>query len=184
MRPTRVQRQLYTKHDALKDKPKEFFQAQVQHLKRMKLDNTDIFEALQILNLKLQGNVSANIITHHDAIQTLVEKLLLWKRRLQAEASNFSSFPKFASLMDTEVNRYIVANEGITKDIISHLESLIDEFQRYFPNLYNNEGYKFARNPFNFDINTLPEHMQEQVIDLKHDSASKGDFENLEITSF
>ena len=26
--------------------------------------------------------------------------------------------------------------------------------------------------------------MQEQAIELKHDSAAKGDFENLEITSF
>ena len=82
--------------------------------------------------------------------------------------------------MDTEVIRNIVAN----KDIISHLETLFDEFQRYFPHLYSIEEHKFARNPFDFDINTLPEHMQEQANDLKHDSAAKGNLENLEITSF
>ena len=61
---------------------------------------------------------------------------------------------------------------------ISRLETLFDEFQQYLPNLYNNEEHKFARNPFDFDINTFPEHIQEQAIDLKYDSAAKGDFEN------
>ena len=86
--------------------------------------------------------------------------------------------------MDTEGIRNIVSNEEITKYVISHLEPPFDEFQRYFPNLYNNEEHKFARNPFEFDIHALPKQMQEQVIDLKHDCAAKGDFENLEMTSF
>ncbi|CAH0546966.1 unnamed protein product [Brassicogethes aeneus] len=43
MRPTRLQRHLSTKHGALKEKPKKFFQAKVQNLKRMKLDNTGEF---------------------------------------------------------------------------------------------------------------------------------------------
>ena len=49
----------------------------------------------------------------------------------------------------------------------------------YFPNLYNNEEHKTARNSKH-----PPEPMQEQATDLKHDSAAKGDFENLEISSF
>ncbi|GLV46248.1 hypothetical protein CBL_12325 [Carabus blaptoides fortunei] len=35
---------------------------------------TDIFEALNILNLMLQGTISPNITTHHDAIEAFLEK--------------------------------------------------------------------------------------------------------------
>ena len=50
----------------------------------------DIFEALNCLNLLLQGK-NTNRMKDYDEIQTFIEKLGLWHRRVQR--GNAASFP-------------------------------------------------------------------------------------------
>lgn len=85
----------------------------------------DIFETLNSLNFKLQGNMKSNIMAHHDIIKAFVEKLQLWKRRVQA---NYVAFPKFSLMLD---DNQLTAHLSV--HICSHLESLDAEFCRYFP---------------------------------------------------
>ncbi|XP_046663015.1 uncharacterized protein LOC124355905 [Homalodisca vitripennis] len=50
--------------------------------------------------------------------------------------------------------------------IIDHLKNLKEEFSRYFPNL-SEELYKLSTDPFNMDIQLLPEELQEEGIEIK-----------------
>ena len=83
----------------------------------------DIFETLNQLNKKLQGPGS-NIIVHTDAINAFVATLKLWSQ--QANNDNFASFHCL-----TEITGYDF-EQNLKEDIISHLQNLQNEFERYF----------------------------------------------------
>ena len=62
----------------------------------------------------------------------------------------------------------------IKQEISKHVQSLENDFRKYFPNLA--EGSEvFSRNPFSpmLDITTIPEEVQDELLDLKNDSASR-----------
>ena len=86
----------------------------------------DMFEALNILNKKMQGPGS-NIIVQTDVINTFVAKLNFWIQR--AKNDNFVYFHRFA-----EIATYSF-DENLKEDIIDHLQNLQDEFVRYFPEI-------------------------------------------------
>ncbi|CAM4667024.1 unnamed protein product [Lepidochelys kempii] len=144
----------------------------------------DIFECLNNLNLKLQGNNAANIIAHHDAIKVFMEKIKLWKRQTQAQMSSFSSFPTFSSLTENEGFQELCKEDAKNKSVF-HLDCLADKFIRYFPdNFSGNPFHKLAHNPFNVDVDSLPEVLQVQALRMKYDSSAKDIFENLHLEEF
>lgn len=51
----------------------------------------DFFETINNLNLKLQGR-NTNVIIANDSIKSFLEKIKLWKRRVNKETPSFSSF--------------------------------------------------------------------------------------------
>ncbi|XP_029652724.1 protein FAM200B-like [Octopus sinensis] len=98
----------------------------------------DIFEALNALDLKLQGK--HNIHTHHDTIRTFMAKLDLWKCRIQL--GNRASF----SYLDSALIHGNLDSE-FKRQIITHLTDLKTEFIRYFPAIdEKREAWKFIRN--------------------------------------
>ena len=72
----------------------------------------DAFELLNNLNTKLQGRES-NIITRSDHIRTFIEKVLLWKRKL--DSGNFSAFHRLSEILGEEM-----ISEELKEDIINH----------------------------------------------------------------
>uniref|UniRef100_A0A6P7H7I7 Protein FAM200A-like n=1 Tax=Diabrotica virgifera virgifera TaxID=50390 RepID=A0A6P7H7I7_DIAVI len=59
--------------------------------------------------------------------------------------------------------------------ISNHLESIIEEFQKYFPNICDNF---MSTDPFHVNIDSLPESLQEDALqinpnDFLHDSSAK-----------
>ena len=80
----------------------------------------DIFEALNQLNKKLQGQ-GTNIIVHSDAINAFAVKLNLWRQR--AKNNNFASFHRLTEITGDDFNK------NFKEDIISHLRNLQDEFE-------------------------------------------------------
>ena len=59
------------------------------------------------------------------------------------------------------------------------------ELNHYFPErIVMNENLKIVRNPINVNFSFLPVRLQEEFIDLKHDSTMKTSFENSELTTF
>jgi hypothetical protein len=133
----------------------------------------DIFETINNLNLKLQGRIT-NIITANDSINSFLEKIQLWKRRVNKEIPNFSSFRRLNELISDEEESIFV---GLKSIVIEHLDCLTDEFMRYFPD-FSNESWKYTLTscPFSTNVNTSPDTFQEQAIELKNDSRAKIDF--------
>ena len=124
----------------------------------------DIFEQLNKYNLRVQGP-DANIIQFKDVLSDLVEKTQNWNRKVNQ--GNFARFEKLSEFKADSLGAQ-------TKQKISeHLRPLEKEFQRYFPDL--NEWFlTFSRNPFcpAMDITTVPEEVQDELLDLRNDSAS------------
>jgi hypothetical protein len=108
MRPGRLERHLDTNHKRLKDKPREFFGARLQCLKRMKLDTTGAFHQNTAKLVEESYELSlliANAKEAHTIGETLVKSCRL-------TASNIVLVPKARkcyqiSLSDNTVRRRI-----------------------------------------------------------------------------
>ncbi|XP_064108033.1 protein FAM200B-like [Macrobrachium nipponense] len=139
----------------------------------------DFFEAINNLNLKLQGR-NTNIIAHSDAIRAFTEKIHLWKRKVQD--GNFSSFSHLNELLSEKRK---LEQYDLTKEVLSHLDSLVEEFMHYFPDVtMENSLWTLVQNPFNTDVELLLESLQKEAIDLKCDSTAKRDFQTMNYKSF
>ncbi|KAF2360117.1 hypothetical protein FHG87_009133 [Trinorchestia longiramus] len=137
------------------------------------------FEAINNLNLKLEGR-NANIIAHSDVIRAFTAKIHLWKREVQVR--NFSSFSHLNELLSEKRN---IEQYDVTKEVLSHLHSLTEEFMHYFPDVsMGNSLWTLVQNPFNTDVELLLESLQEEAIDLKCDFSAKRDFETMKLEEF
>ena len=73
-------------------------------------------------------------------------------------------------------------NAKMKQEISEHLQSLENEFKKYFPDLKK----VFPRNPFSqmIDITTIPEEVQDELLDLRNDSADCEMFMTKPFTQF
>uniref|UniRef100_K7G9P4 DUF4371 domain-containing protein n=1 Tax=Pelodiscus sinensis TaxID=13735 RepID=K7G9P4_PELSI len=123
----------------------------------------DIFGILNKLNLQLQGK-GANLFLHQSIIKAFLHKLELWIVRV--EGNNLVQFP--------DVDAMLGGKEAIRTQILHHLRKLRDEFQRYCQEVdRTRDGLSFIRNPFTTDVNSVPEDLQEELLDLKNDFAAQ-----------
>lgn len=98
----------------------------------------DFFEIINNLNLKLKRR-NTNVIIANDSINSFLEKIKLWKRRVNKETPKFSSFRRLNELLSGEEELFCPA--GLKDIAIKHLDSLSDEFTRYFP-IFLNESWQ------------------------------------------
>ncbi|XP_068240325.1 zinc finger BED domain-containing protein 5-like [Palaemon carinicauda] len=137
------------------------------------------FEAINNLNFKLQGK-KKNIIAHTDVISGFTEQIHLWKRKVQV--GNFSSFSHLNELLSEKRK---IEQYDKTKEVLSHLDSLAEEFIPYFPDVsMENSLWTLVQNPFHTDVELLLKSLQEDAIDLKCDSSTKRDFETMKSEEF
>ena len=94
----------------------------------------DIFLKLNKINSSLQGR-NENVLISTDKIQSLNEKINLWKVRVAK--GNIDMFP----------NAAVTNCKEIIPLISEHITTLQDKIQHYFPNLHI-EDYDWVRNPF------------------------------------
>ena len=161
------------KHDILKPFLTKNFQLTLAYF-------VDIFDALNNLNLLLQGK-KTNRLKDYDAINAFIAKLTLWIRR--TKEGNATSFPN----LDNALVKNIILLEGTLKsEIETHLHLLKQEFERYFPDLNDTDlpQWKLTRNPFRINEDILPDCLQEEFLELKHNSNAKDDFEAMAIMDF
>ncbi|KAF2346529.1 protein of unknown function DUF4371 [Trinorchestia longiramus] len=110
----------------------------------------EFFVAINNLSLKLQGR-NTNIIAHFDVIRASTEKIHLWKQKIQV--GNFSSFSHLNELLSEKRN---IEQYDVTKEVLSHLHSLAEEFMHYFPDVsMENSLWTLVQNPFNTDVELL-----------------------------
>ena len=122
----------------------------------------DIFGILNKLNLQLQGK-GANLFSHQGIIKAFIEKLEFWIGRV--EGNNLVQFQCVDAMLGEK--------EAIRMQILEHLQKLWDEFHQYFPEVdMTRDGLSFIKNPFTTDVNSVPEDLQEEFLDLKNDLAA------------
>uniref|UniRef100_A0A8C3T3A4 HAT C-terminal dimerisation domain-containing protein n=1 Tax=Chelydra serpentina TaxID=8475 RepID=A0A8C3T3A4_CHESE len=123
---------------------------------------------------QLQGK-GANRFSHQSIIKAFLDKLALWIIRV--EGNNLVEFPYVDSMLGKK--------EAIRMQILDHLRKLRDEFQRYFPELDRpKDGLSFIRDPFTTDVNSVPEDLQEEFLDLKNDFATQDVYQQSTIEKF
>ena len=140
----------------------------------------DIFEALNCLNLLLQGK-NTNCMKDCDEIRTFIAKLGLWHRRVQR--GNAASFPTLGIALENSKAKL----EGELKvEVESHLQILKEEYDCYFPDLGNVEltEWNMTRNPFRIKEDILSEELQEEFLEMKCNSTAKDDFEAMSLNNF
>nr|CAI5820487.1 unnamed protein product [Callosobruchus analis] len=127
---------------------------------------TDIFSALNGLNLKLQGR-NGNIINNYYFIQGFIAKLQLWSQRLSSEtAISFSRL--FEAIKSSTLDAKLKA------DAKAHLQALGDEFRRYYRDTDSEPPiWHLTRNPFIVDVLQLAKEVQEELLEINADSSMK-----------
>jgi hypothetical protein len=93
-------------------------------------------DVYQHLNTRMQGP-KENILTSTDKLLAFKNKLQVWKKHLSS--GNTEMFPLLFQ-SQTDYTEVILL-------IISHLESLTENLDQYFPSL-SSEMYNWVRNPF------------------------------------
>ena len=122
---------------------------------------SNIFEAFNIVNLYLQGQ-NGTIVGFVSKLSAFIQKLDLWKRN--TENNQLGMFKCLSSL-----KMKCSFSEEIAQ---SHLASLIEELEQYFPEA---ASYEYITNPFSVNPHDLAigTGEQEELIDLQEDNKAK-----------
>ncbi|KAG7156417.1 Zinc finger BED domain-containing protein 5-like 7 [Homarus americanus] len=139
-----------------------------------------MFEQLNRLNLKLQGN-DRNVFHLMDCLRVFLAKLQNWQRKVNA--GNVAMFENLSTVLDENEDHLL--DPSLKTEITQHLKSLESELKKYFPEFEEEDG-KLVRNPFSgtLDIATIPNDVQDEFLDLKNDSAAKDLYEERSLTVF
>lgn len=149
----------------------------------------DIFTHLNKLNLQLQGSGNkqledvANIFIFEDKLRAFTCKLQLWLGKIGE--NNYSAFATLKALVEDK--KYDASRANIQENIKGHLQMLIDEFNRYFPEYTETEAkvdQKLIRNPFSTDAGEVTEEIQEEFIEFQNDRNCKDAFESYSLEKF
>jgi hypothetical protein len=135
---------------------------------------TDITEHLNDLNTKLQGK--DQIITQmYDHIKSFKVKLSLWNK--QISTGNFSHFNTLKSLKKIEPNCLKVYS-GILNDLIQQFETRFKDFKALEPE------FQVFSTPFAVDVESVPEEIQMELVELQCDSILKQKYSDVGIPEF
>ncbi|XP_065650745.1 protein FAM200A-like isoform X2 [Hydra vulgaris] len=135
----------------------------------------DIVGHFNKLNLQPQGK-NANVITHSDKLKEFIEKLKLYKTRI-----NNGNFIMFQNLNSVIGNNMLP--EVLKIEILCHLDNLINEFGNYFPDV-NLLSSEVIISPFSCDVKNVNEEAQEEFIELKNDTTAKDHFKITPLNNF
>ncbi|XP_065663053.1 protein FAM200A-like [Hydra vulgaris] len=135
----------------------------------------DIVGHFNKLNLQLQGK-NANVITHSDKLKAFIEKLKLYKTRI-----NNGNLIMFQNLNSVIGNNMLP--EVLKIEILCHLDNLINEFGNYFPDV-NLLSSEVIISPFSCDVKNVNEEAQEEFIELKNDTTAKDHFKITPLNNF
>ena len=90
---------------------------------------------------------------------------------------------KTLNLDDTLNKNKITENLFVTQLVQAHLVSLQMKLQSYFPKLSEVES-ELIRNPFIVNVQSLPDSIQEEFLELVNDSVKKDAFKTFTLTKF
>jgi hypothetical protein len=135
---------------------------------------TDLFEHLNKLNSCMQGR-DENILTSSDKIMAFIEKLNLWKTKINQ--GNLIMFPRTALL---------VANDNNLSLIVEFITLLEVKMNKYFPSI-NIKNYDWVRDTFNVSISDLVDLKlveEENICSIKDDRTLQLKFKKITLNKF
>ncbi|XP_067940181.1 protein FAM200B-like [Watersipora subatra] len=161
------------------NKPRLLASMQVEGFHQCLAYLIDIFGSINEVNTKMQGR-DRNVLNVTDSIDAFKDKLKLWVERL-ATGNVRVSFPVLHSLVDKKA-----PSASLLTDIKHYLNSLIAEFERYFPKLdpRTEQLMSLTRDPFRCNVHEIPEQLEEEFLELTNNFALKDDFKELSIEHF
>jgi hypothetical protein len=128
---------------------------------------------LKILNLFIQGKV-ISIFHVQDKLSAMIIKLELWGERLSR--GEMDSFNPFMASWSSQV----------LKTIKGHLEGLKRGLRKHF--LEPDDSLEWIRNPFPFNVQTLPNNLsaseEQQFLELASDGFLRTAFQQKTLTTF
>lgn len=91
-------------------------------------------------------------------------------------------FERLCSMLDEEAEEI---ETELKTEIIAHLDSLDEQFERYFPELTQEEA-ALVRNPFSpsLDVASLPDRIQDEYLDLRNDSSVRDLYNEKNLNQF
>ncbi|XP_067930517.1 zinc finger BED domain-containing protein 5-like [Watersipora subatra] len=134
----------------------------------------DIFDQINKLNHQMQGR-NTNIVKFTDALKAFLCTLELWIKKVAQ--GNFSMFESFSLILEPKDKEPISMPASLQTNIISHLDSLKSEFQHYFSEVSESE-LSLVRNLFCCFAESVPDGLQEKLIDLQNDSSANDVYED------
>ncbi|KAI6649866.1 Zinc finger BED domain-containing protein 5-like [Oopsacas minuta] len=139
---------------------------------------SDIFERINVLNRTLQGK-DTNLMLFHDKIKGFLVTLGLLKDKVSR--SRFVLFPRLSVHMEESENIEI---EPLSYEITEHIQSLINQFKNYFPEL-DVQSFTVARDPFSAPLDAITDDdiTEEELVRLKQDSGAKALFQSASLHS-
>ena len=91
-------------------------------------------------------------------------------------------FEKQSSILDACGGNKVLP-QSTNKEIWQHLSALENEFSRYFPELSDDE-LDLVRNSFKLSVEKVPDHCQDEFLELKTDFGVRDIFDEKSITEF
>ena len=140
----------------------------------------DIFEKLNDLNISLQRE-NSYVLTQKDKVNGFLRKLQLWINL--AESSKFVMFPYLNDFIENQE----MDIELIKSSISDHLNSLKNNFLKYFLSDVDTSRFDWVQNPVAASADTvqhLPVKAQEEFTDLSTDTQLKQKFQKQPLSSF
>lgn len=127
---------------------------------------TDIFEKLNEVNMKLQGN-KMNLIKAKGIISSFIAKFAIFKGNIgRGELCQFPSLQKCSESLHLEDDQIFTFTD--------HLDKLKCDMESRFEDIANLKIPDWVFDPFSFDaVDTLEHILQTEFLDLKYDCEAK-----------
>ncbi|XP_065658953.1 protein FAM200C-like [Hydra vulgaris] len=146
-----------------------------EHNKLLFYTSVRWLSAGNLSNEKWTGK-NGNVITHSDKLKAFIEKLKLYKTRINN--GNLIMFQNLTSVIGNNM-----LPEVLKIEILCHLDNLINEFGNYFPDV-NLLSSEVIISPFSCDVKNVNEEAQEEFIELKNDTTAKDHFKITPLNNF
>lgn len=137
-----------------------------------------IFGKLNGLNMSLQGE-NTSIMSLNDKIQAFTRKLERWRARV--ELGRIDMFPELEEFMEENA----LSVNVVKRSILTHLQALLEHFQKYFPEEAAPEHHDWIRSPFTVTSAThLTSDMEDALMELSNDRTLKAAFDSKTLAEF
>ena len=136
----------------------------------------DVFEQLNLLNITLQGR-NENLVTVGQKITAFRDKLGLW--RMKMKMGKIASFPRLGEFLEESSSLRL---EEIRNPMLEHLDNLQIKMLNYFHSDFSK--WAWIRDPFNINIDNVPDSIQEDLLEIRADQKLKTKFETIPLSEF